>query len=202
MKLTHGNILAVYFMANHTEVISGERWYSDAFQFCSGLASETGLSVSAVAGVAAALSPNNRWNRNMVDAAALCRTCAAGTFHDAVQIKVSTFHANKRKALQILAGDSPLSVLSGLKVRSFYGCIMGDPDAICIDGHAYAIWLGRYVPTTATPKISAKLYESISQDYRQATHTINQITGRQYTAAQIQSITWCVWQRIRREVGS
>lgn len=201
MQLSHGNILAVYFMASHAELISGGRWYPDAFRFCSDLAAETSLPVSVIAGVTAALSPNNRWTRNMTDAAALCRTYAAGTLHDAAQVKVSTFNANKRKALQILSGGHPLSVLSGLKVRSFYGCIMGDPDSICIDGHAYAIWHGSYVPTTLTPKISPKLYSSISAAYQQAASTINSVCETSYSAMQIQSITWLVWQRIRREVG-
>ena len=76
---------------------------------------------------------------------------------------------------------------------------MGD-DAVCVDGHAYALWLGQYVLTTKTPSISPKLYQSISDAYRQAAITINRITGYSYTAAQIQAITWTVWQRIRREV--
>lgn len=201
MNLSHGHILAAFFAANPIELASGSQWYAEALSHCETIAADTGLPLHAVAGVIAALSPNNKWARNVSDAAALCSIYVAGTAADCASLKVSTFGANKKKALAILAGADPLSVLGGLKVRAFYECILGR-DAVCIDGHAYAIWLGRYVPTTATPKISAKLYASISQDYRQATHTINQITGCQYTAAQIQAITWCVWQRIRREVGS
>lgn len=201
MNLSHGHILAVYFAASPIELADGARWYDQARSHCLTIAADTGLPFHTVAGVVAALSPNNKWSRNISDAINLCAVYAAGTVADCATLKVSTFGANKIKALSILAGADPLSVLGGLKVRAFYECILGR-DAVCIDGHAYAIWLGRYVPTTATPKISAKLYDSISQDYRQATHTINQITGRQYTAAQIQAITWCVWQRIRREVGS
>ena len=137
----------------------------------------------------------------MLDAERLCRTFAAGTLIDAEALKVSTFNGNKRKALQILSGDQPLDVLGGLKVRAFYACILGDA-GVCIDGHAYAIWLGDYVPTTKTPKISAKLYSSISAAYGQAAETINGIMGTSYSAAQIQAITWTVWQRIRREVGA
>ena len=129
----------------------------------------------------------------------MCRTFAAGTLADTAQVKVSTFHGNKRKALTILAGAQPLEVLGGLKVRAFYNCILGD-SGVCVDGHAYAIWLGSYVPTTKTPKISAKLYASISAAYGQAAQTINSVMGTSYSAAQIQAITWTVWQRIRREV--
>lgn len=199
MLINHGNILAVFFAASHDEAIKGARWYPDALSFCCSVANATGLPISTVAGVTAALSPNNKWEKNMHDADALCRAFAAGTINDAAALKVSTFNKNKNKALRILAGEPPLEILGGLKVRAFYGCIMGD-DAVCIDGHTYAIWLGQYVPTTKTPSISPKLYQSISDAYRQAAATINGVTGDNYTAAQIQAITWTVWQRIRREV--
>jgi hypothetical protein len=201
LSLSHGHILAVFFNANSAELQHGAQWYGDALRFCAAVAQSTGLSVSTVAGVTAALSPNNRWTQNQRDAERLCRAFSAGTLADAAALKVSTFHGNKRKALRILSGESPLDVLGGLKVRAFYGCIL-DNDAVCVDGHAYAIWLGSYVPTTKTPKISPKLYASIVEAYRQAAVTINHVTGANYSAAQIQSITWSVWQRIRREVQS
>jgi hypothetical protein len=201
VSLSHGNILATFFHANSAELQHGAQWYADALRFCATVAESTGLSLSTVAGVTAALSPNNRWPRNQADAERLCRTFAAGTLSDAEQVKVSTFHGNKQKALAILAGAQPLDVLGGLKVRAFYNCILGDA-GVCVDGHAYAIWLGSYVPTTKTPKISAKLYASISQAYGQAAQTINSVMGTAYSAAQIQAITWTVWQRIRREVGT
>ena len=199
MQLSHGNILAAFFAATDTEILYGSRWYADALSVCSTVAQATDLPVSTVAGVTAALSPNNRWERNQRDAAALCRAFSSGTLADAAAVKVSTFHGNKHKALRILAGESPLDVLGGLKVRAFYSCILGD-DAVCVDGHAFAIWLGEYVPTTKTPKISPKLYASIAAAYGQAAETINTVTGSNYSAAQIQAITWTVWQRIRREV--
>lgn len=199
MLINHGNILAVFFTATPAEIIKGERWYADALSFCCSVANTTGLPIHAVAGVTAALSPNNKWERNMRDAEALCRAFAAGTIDDAAALKVSTFNKNKNKALRILAGEQPLDILGGLKVRAFYSCIVGD-DSVCIDGHAYAIWLGQYVPTTKTPSVSPKLYQSISDAYRQAAITINSVTGDDYTAAQVQAITWTVWQRIRKEV--
>lgn len=201
LSLSHGHILAVFFTANSAERLKGARWYADALAFCSAVAQVTGLSVSTVAGVTAALSPNNRWPRNQADAERLCHAFAAGTLADAAAVKVSTFNGNKQKALQILAGAQPLDVLGGLKVRAFYSCILGE-SAVCVDGHAYAIFLGQYVPTTKTPKISPKLYASIAAAYGQAAATINSVTGSSYSAAQIQAITWTVWQRVRREVES
>ena len=200
LSLSHGHVLAVFFNATTAELQHGAQWYGDALRFCAAVAESTGLPLSTVAGVTAALSPNNRWPQNQRDAERLCRAFSAGTLSDAAALKVSTFNNNKQKALAILAGAQPLDVLGGLKVRAFYSCILGD-DTVCIDGHAYAIWLGSYVPTTKTPKISPKLYASIVEAYKQAAVTINHVTGANYSAAQIQAITWSVWQRIRREVG-
>ena len=201
ISLSHGNILAVYFYAADNEIISGIDWYGRANRAAQNMAQRYSLPLVTVAGVIAALSPNNRWERNLRDADQLCRAYVMGGASDAQQVKTSTYNANKIKALAILSGAAPLEALGGLKVRSFYGCIMGDPGAVCVDGHAYAIWQGSYVPTTKTPKISAKLYASISADYVNAASTINAIVGASYTGAQIQAITWTVWQRIRRQVN-
>jgi len=201
LTISHGNILAVFFTANPAELQHGSRWYPDALAACETIAQAYSLPVDTVAGVIAALSPNNKWQRNIIDADNLCRLYTSGGYDDAAHCKVSTFNGNKCKALQILSGVDPLEALGGLKVRAFYQCILG-LDSVCVDGHAYAIWLGSYVPTTKTPKISAKLYKSIAAAYGQAAETINGVMGTAYTAAQIQAITWTVWQRIRRDVQS
>jgi hypothetical protein len=197
-KISHGSILAVFFQASSAEVMAGRRWYGDALEACKTIAATYGLSVDTVAGVVAALSPNNRWERNLVDAENICKLYTLGGYDDAAQCKVSTFHANKRKALQILKGTEPLEALGGLKVKAFYQCIINLP-AVCVDGHAYAIWKGERIPTTKTPKISAKLYDAIAADYQHAADTINGIIGTEFCAAQVQAITWCAWRRIIKE---
>jgi len=201
LTISHGNILAVFFTANPAELQHGSRWYPDALAACETIARSYGLPIGTVAGVVAALSPNNRWGRNITDADNLCRLYTSGGYDDAAQCKVSTFNRNKTKALQILSGMPPLDVLGGLKVRAFFECIMGN-DAVCVDGHAFAIWKGERIPTTKTPTISAKLYASIVADYHRAADTINAVMGTAYTAAQIQAITWTVWHRIAREVAA
>jgi len=194
MDFTYGNILAVFFRSSAVELNEGLCWYEQAYTVASrlGLKYLNGDTCLAAA-VIAALSPNNRWSRNVTDAEALIKVYTAGGMCDAV--KVSTFGQNKQKALAILKGAMPLDVLGGLKVRAFYQCILGR-DAVCIDGHAYSIWLGNRVVTTATPKISEKLYEKISQDYRVATQQINLIAGENYSPAQVQAVTWVVWRNL------
>jgi len=198
MNITHGNILAVFFSASEAEICEGREWYSNANKYASALALKYNIHVERVAAIIAALSPNNRWNRNLIDAEALIKVYTNGG--DPGSVKVATFNKNKAKAIAILNGDGPFTTLGGRKVRAFLQCILGlYPDAVCVDGHAYSIWLGQRVPTTKTPSISAKLYEQIANDYRKATDQINNITGQHFTPAQVQAVTWVVWRNLNHE---
>jgi hypothetical protein len=193
--ISHGNILAVFFSASEAEVQEGKAWYSTAFDTANAIACRYDLTIDAVAAIIAALSPNNRWHRNVADAEALIRVHCIGGDIDA--IKVSTYGGNKKKAIRILNGEAPLDVLGGYKVRAFYNCIASFRSCdVCVDGHAFAIWTGQRITTTKTPKISAKLYAEISEDYRRAANVINAVTGSCYTASQVQAITWVVWRNL------
>lgn len=192
MRLSHSNILAVFFSANSAELLEGMNWYENASRVCFAIAQQHEVDTSTVVGVLSALSPNNRWSRNVSDTEALVSAFVKGDDTDAV--RVSTYGKNKAKAISILQGEIPLAVLGGLKVRAFYQCIMGNNDAVCVDGHAYSIWAGERVTTTKTPSISEKLYNAIADDYRAAAEQITNILGAPYSAAQVQAVTWVVWR--------
>ena len=198
LPITYGNILAVFFNATDLETINGADWYPTANNAALIMAERYSVSLETAAGVVAALSPNNRWERNLTDADSMIRAYSIGGHNAADSIKVGTYNANKIKALAILSGDDCLQILGGLKVRAFYDCIIGG-DSVCIDGHAYAIWKGERIPTTQTPKITPKIYDSIVADYRQAARVINLILKADYSAAQIQAITWIAWRRMVKE---
>lgn len=198
IPITYGNILAVFFNATDLETINGADWYPTANNAALIMAERYRVSLEIAAGVIAALSPNNRWERNLTDADSMIRAYSIGGHNAADSIKVGTYNANKIKALSILSGDNCLQILGGLKVRAFYDCIIGG-DSVCIDGHAYAIWKGERIPTTQTPKITPKIYDSIVADYRQAARVINLILKADYSAAQVQAITWIAWRRMVKE---
>jgi hypothetical protein len=193
----HTPILGTFFLASAQEIQEGANWYHNANCIAEAIANKTGLSVRKVAGVIAALSPQNRWERNCKDAEQLCLLYTVDGVDAAKQLKVATFNNNKQKALDILQSeeDSIETILNGRKIVAFFRCIL-DEDDVCIDGHAYSIWLGNRVVTTKTPKISAKLYDTIAWDYDRATLTINKIMGTDYTSAQIQAITWTVHRNL------
>lgn len=198
LPIAYGNILAVFFKATDLESINGAQWYLDANAAATVMAQRYSVTLNTAAGIIAALSPNNRWERNLTDADFVIRAYSAGGYNAANSIKVGTYNANKIKALNILSGDDCLQILGGLKVRAFYDCIIGG-DSVCVDGHAYAIWTGGYIPTTKTPKITPKVYHAIAADYRNAADTINSILQAKYSAAQIQAITWLAWRRMIKE---
>jgi hypothetical protein len=195
--ISHGNILAVFFQASEDELQEGKAWYANAFDTAKAIASRYDLpgGIDTVAAVIAALSPNNRWNRNVRDAESLIRVYCAGGEIDA--LKVSSYGQNKAKAVRILKGEPPLDVLGGNKVRAFYRCIAGHTGLdVCIDGHAFSIWSGQRVTTSKTPSISDKLYAAIAEDYRRAAVVVSSVTGVCYSASEVQAITWVVWRNL------
>lgn len=177
-------------------------WYQQANDIARKLGNQFDLPTAIVAGVIAALSPQNPWERNVVDAENIISTYKQDGREAAESIKVGTFGANKRKALQILdlgfvfTAKEILEILGGLKVQNFWWCILLNNKAVCVDGHAYSIWLGERVSTSDTPKITPKLYERIAQDYTDATGKINEILDADYTPYQIQAITWVVHRNL------
>ena len=115
---TAAPILGLWFQSNNEDKANGLAWYSNAYKICLRIAAELGFSVDQIAGAIAALSPNNKWERNCQDAENLARAIKAGVDIDSV--KVCTFGCNKAKAVKILSSDVDsaeiVSILRGQKV--------------------------------------------------------------------------------------
>jgi len=65
------NIIAVYRDADAVQYNEGLAWYSDAQKAAHDIAVKYDIAVYIVAAVIAALSPNNKWSRNVTNAATL-----------------------------------------------------------------------------------------------------------------------------------
>ena len=199
--MTADNIAAVFALSTAAERQIHATWYDDARAAALAIASATGLNLEHVVGVIAALSPNNRWERNLVDAENVCRTWVADP-ESAASVKVCTYGKMLEKAIKVLKTENNLDVdlipgiLNGRKITSFYQCIMGDQDDVCVDGHAYSIWIGDRLTMKQVPNIGKKLYKTITDDYIQATHIINARYKLNLKPYQVQSITWNAWKRI------
>ena len=194
------SILGTYHLANDQERSDGKQWYAQAHQAALSLSGPFACGVVTSAGVIAALSPNNKWERNLKDAQTLLDTFKTLGAYAASQVRVSTFDNNKAKALAILKLQSPTvadvsTVLNGLKIMAFYRCILGDSQVVCVDGHAYSIWAGELITTTKTPKINPRLYARIAADYTQAAQLISTPHNR-IKPAELQAITWLTHKRL------
>ena len=194
--MTTQNIIAVYSLATSADIEQGETWYRRAFDFASALTVPYGVDCLTAVGVIAALSPRNRWERNMQDAERMIKVHASGgTFEDLMQLKVCTFNTGKEKAAQILSKKVTdrtelLAILKGPKLIEFFNCIMGDCEDVCIDGHAYSIWAGERITVQNTPNIGVKLRRTIKADYQSAAKQLN------VAPCVVQAVTWCAWRRI------
>lgn len=190
------SIIAVYNLASQSDINSGQDWYARALTFADNLASLYNINPLTIVAVIASLSPRNRWERNKQDAESLCKVYAnGGNLEDLMSVKCCTFTPNKAKAVRILTDKVTdraelLSILKGPKLQEFFNCIAGDCDDVCIDGHAYSVWLGERITLANVPSIGKKLRQSIKADYQSAARTLG------LNSYVLQAITWVCWKRI------
>jgi len=191
-------IVAKFQLATSQEVQLGCDWYRSALNIAGRIASKYHIRVEVAAGVIAALSPNNRWERNIIDAEAMIKCWSAGgTDEDILAVKVCTYTKMQEKALNILKGGDIITVLNGPKIIEFFNCITNPLlNDVCIDGHAYSVWFGQRLTMKQVPNIGKKLRQQIKTDYVDATMFINEELNESYSPADIQAITWVTHKRI------
>jgi len=188
-RMVH-NVMACYRSADSVQVAEGLLWYSDAQKQAHNIAAKYGIAVYIVVAVIAALSPNNKWARNVVNADALIAAFLRGDGIDAV--KVSTYHAMKKKAWDILVArpdyDGAKRMLKGQKITSFFCDIMGEFN-VTIDGHARNIAYDERVGLTDDrTNIGVREYRALQAAYEEAARRLGLMPY------QIQAITWRVWR--------
>ena len=188
-RMVH-NVMACYRAADSVQVAEGLLWYSDAQKAAHNIAAKYGIAVYIVVSVISALSPNNKWARNVVNADMLIGAFLRGDGIDAV--KVSTYHAMKKKAWDILAArpdyDGAKAMLKGQKITSFFMDIMGEFN-VTIDGHARNIAYDERVGLTDDrTNIGVREYRALQAAYEEAARRLGLMPY------QLQAITWRVWR--------
>ena len=123
--MTVENILKMYRLATPEEKRDGVVWYAEAYAQCNRIAIDLEVPVHIVTGVVAALSPNNKWDRNVSNAHDLIGAFTNGD--DIDDVKVSTYHTMKRKAWSILEAMSDhegvIAILNGQKLFHSIGIL-------------------------------------------------------------------------------
>ena len=187
------NILKVYRMATTEDIANGVEWYDRAKRYAETISKWTNTNLNTVIGVMAALSPNNKWERNVKDCERMVQAWKSGD--DLDDFKVSCYNTMKRKAWSILednltSDDDILTRLNGQKIRSFYSNIRG-LDEVTIDGHALNIALGKLQGlTTDKTNMGKKVYVEMQKHYVRAAKRVD------IPAHVLQAITWTTWKRV------
>jgi len=162
------NILKTYRIATVSDVTAGVEWYDRAKRMAAWIAKETNIPETTVIGVMAALSPNNRWERNCKDALTMCHAWISGDTTD----------------------EAILTRLNGQKIRSFYSNIRG-LDEVTIDGHALNIARGKREGLTSDKtNMGKKQYRELQAAYVTAAKRVK------VKPHELQAITWTTWKRI------
>lgn len=192
------SIKAHYYAAAQYPTLyeEGIRWYYTAHSTIVDVALRQRVHLDVAVAVVAALSPNNKWRRNVVDA----ENCLKASANNASEysIRCSTYGQNKTKAFRIARGESYHAVLGGNKVWSFFKNLR-HPDndqVVTVDGHAVAVALGLRISLSKSPQLSDKQYELVAEAYRQATREINadRLVGDVLLPSQVQAICWVYYR--------
>ena len=93
------NLNYFYNLATEEDRAKGKAWYYKAHEFAAKKAVEYGYNIETVAAVLSALSPRNKWERNLIDTDTVLHAVRNNIPVD--QIKVCTFNQNKEKAYRI-----------------------------------------------------------------------------------------------------
>ena len=181
------NIEKVFEAASEQDIKLGMAWYPYASYIAGEIATELGVPKYKVCAVISALSPNNKWERNLKDAKSLIQGWKVGN----TSVKVCTFNSNKEKAIRILDGEKVETVLTGPKTWAFYNCILNPASShVTIDFHAANIHDGEL----GKRSLSRKQYSEISKSY------ISTADKLRLHPSTLQAITWVVWRENNQQL--
>lgn len=146
------NLEAIFLQATEEHKKSGLLWYQTAHNICKNLNEETEnqFTPEQIAGVIAALSPRNKWERNILDAYNVLKAVKLNKKPQAV--KVCTFNKNKEKAFNIAKGKESIKP-TARKTSAFVSNIATlDENRVTIDLWHLRALFGKTITGGLTPK--------------------------------------------------
>jgi len=178
-----------YFFNHATdkEIEEGLKWYKNAHNFVIDTSNKYDLQPFRVASVVSALSPRNKWKKNLIDADKVCEAFNLGL--QPTDIKVCTFHTNKFKAFNILNNNTSITNKS-LKTFNFVNNIA----YLCENSLTVDIWHLRAcfnkVIKIDNASIGRVAYEQIKN------LTIKKAVKLGLKGYELQAIIWIAAQRL------
>jgi hypothetical protein len=185
----YNNLEAWYKESTRLNRKEGKIWYKDAQTFCKDISKKYKIEPYIVASVVSALSINNRWKRNKIDAEALIGCYASGKFTEKEimeDVKVCTYDANKLKAWKILTQGKKISAKSP-KTHAFAMNVgLLSSDHITIDKHHL-----RACVCVPTDGIVEAVTQCTSLQYRRIEAITSKLAKRyRLKGFQMQAIIW------------
>jgi hypothetical protein len=146
----NSNLDNYFALATDSDIDNGIAWYKQAHYICKDLAKQYNTKLETVASIISALSPRNKWPQNIKDTITVLDAIHRDLTPD--DIKVCTFHKNKRKAF--LLGKDQVSITDkSLKTFSFVNNIANlDASYVTIDVWHLRACFGRTIKTTPNRK--------------------------------------------------
>ncbi len=163
-------------------VESGKAWYPIVRRWCKVKAAEYGVRPVVVAALISALSPRNRWERNLSDAEQVLINYAEG-FHHPFNITSGTFRKNVEKAWRIVVNDNPDEVLTSPKTRAFIDNII-NPGSQVVTVDVWALRVCEGDMFIGARSIGEKKYLEYSDAYMEVAHEMEVLP------CTVQAITW------------
>lgn len=171
----------LYGDATTADIALGEQWYPKARVVVTEWSEHYSTPIATVACVIAALSPQNEWSRNLIQADDIL----AGR-----PVSIGGIRANIDKAYRIYR-DSAESTLAyfpqGPKVASFALNLAGNDTAVTVDTHAMQAAVG---DVTANYRLPWQPYMAFASAYEIAANRVSR------PAATFQAIIWHTWKRL------
>ena len=143
------NLLEMYEKRTDQHTQEGMQWYKTANQICVDMGKQLDYDPAVVAQVISALSPRNKWERNIIDTRTVLEAVNDGKSPE--DVKVSTFHSNKNKAFEIARGERGIDQASP-KTYSFVKNIAElDDSKVTIDVWHLRAGFGKTIDSGLTP---------------------------------------------------
>lgn len=175
------NLVKLYGSAEIVDKVLGQAWYPKARVIVAEWSETYDLSAATVACVIAALSPQNEWSRNLIQADDILANR---------QVSIGGIRANIDKATRIYLdrAESTLAYFpQGPKVASFALNLAGNDTAVTVDTHAMQAAIG---DVTANYRLPWAPYMCFASAYEIAANRVNR------PAAEFQAIIWHTWKRM------
>lgn len=193
-KKVINSIIRFYKLATLEETKEGLTWYDDAFNYCKDLAARFNISISQVAGIIAAFSPQTGWQEN--------KRFVLSFLISPNKIVKSEVQTDKAKKILTLKSESDiyhaLSINDAAwKTKAFFLNI-ANPTVltdVTIDRHAIAVCIQHPTKTSALNESYSKMtlaqYRFFEACYVKAAVKLGILPQ------QLQAITWTVYRRLR-----